>query len=350
MTTGGNSSLLSDHIQTISLLLDDKDSILDPTIVCDMIEPAVGIQKIDQEHLREERVKNNDLAKTVVNAASVRESGNKSKTSSADSLKKPTSAASFFNASARVGAPDKFSSTKETKEDKNSHKEIKESPKIMVKENIPKPSISKETVSKSSTSPPNNKKRGNADDFVGDVEEDEEFLKEDNERMKRNKKRMVDSAKARRNQEVELKSSTHDSEVQNDDNDDDDDAVATDSCHTTKNSESGRKVRGAMDNFARKRGTDEEESKVAQQGKTKRVQSLEEKTFVDENGFFRTEMVRVWKTIEDEEEEKEERHEKTGNKESSSLPKKHTSDSESMKSKNPKNMKQQGLMGYFSKR
>lgn len=362
MTTGGTNSILSDHIQTISLLHDYEESLLDPTILCDMIKPAVEIQKADEEQLREERVKRSNLTANGMNVTSaVKESTSRDKkpsdvssqkkpTSAVSLQKKPTSAASFFGSSTRsvVPAPNKSSSTKkEIEGDKKISKEIIKSPTntrtTTAEEKISKATNSKKAATNNSSSTTTNQKRGNADDFVGDIDEDEEFLKEDQERLKRNKVRMVDSSKARMNQADELKSNDDDRDLQNEQQQltgNDDDA-------TKKKNGEIDKFHGAMDNFALKRKIDDK-SNNSQQRKGKRVQSLEEKTFVDENGFFRTEMVTVWKTIDESEEGKEER--RSENEEKSPLKTKKTSDSTKIKAKNPKGMKQQGLMGYFSKR
>ena len=89
---------------------------------------------------------------------------------------------------------------------------------------------------------------------------------------------------------------------------------------------------GAMDAFTVK--DKKESSNDDMQRGRKRKKVLEEKTYIDENGLFRTEMVTVWKEVEEE----------MKSKAPASVPK------PKKKVKSTKGMKQQGLKGFFVKK
>jgi hypothetical protein len=175
---------------------------------------------------------------------------------------------------------------------------------------------------------------GNADDFIGDVEEDDDFLKEEEERKKRNAKVQAGNRKADEERQ-RSKSNTMQRRIPQGDDDMDVDG------------DEREKVTGAMDAFASKK-VEPKRDEQEQKGRKRRKQVLEEKTFVDDNGFFRTETVAVWKDVEEE-------IAQATNSESSK--KKNGNDTSSKqlavgakKAKSTKNMKQPKLLGFFNKK
>ena len=68
-TSAGATSTIAGHQQTMALLHDHKDTVLDPTLVCDVIEPALEIERVDAEQLRMNRIKG-DKSKPVPTLAS----------------------------------------------------------------------------------------------------------------------------------------------------------------------------------------------------------------------------------------------------------------------------------------
>lgn len=350
-TPNGASSTLAAHMQTMSLLSDHQHAVLDPSLACDAIAPALEVEEVDRDTLRNQRVDN-------IYAGSLSGSGgakpmaatwkeNHQSTSSTKgrgrgrtvttAKNKPTTAAAFFKSEpAAKNSASKRPNTKPTKPAAAaSNSKSTKAPKPVQKEKVAVPEP----------------KRGNADDFVGDEDEDEDFLREEEERKKRqakSEKKKSDQRKLkeeRSKQQVTRKPMPRDpldKENEADKNMDiditeDDDRGADDDDNSEGNGKES--VRGAMDAFATKKM--KKEADPEPKGRKRRKQVLEEKTFVDENGFFRTETVSVWKEIEEEDEEEAKA------KASSSLPKRPVSKS---MPKNTKKMKQQGLMGFFDKK
>ena len=148
---------------------------------------------------------------------------------------------------------------------------------------------------------------GNVDDFVGDVDsEDEEFQQSEKERKRRNEAREKKQRKKKEQQPV-----------QQDDEEEEESPV---------------KVHGAMDAFAQ-----HVEKKPEQEPrKTKRRKRLVEKTTVDANGYMHTETQAVWEDVEEEEEP--------------AVASKPDPVKKKAPAKNTKNMKQGSLMGFFKKK
>ena len=318
-TPNGASSTLSAHMQTMSLLHDHQDTCFDPTIACDVIEPALEVERVDKEQMRMKRIQSNGNGNNDSNGAinssnasnSIKPKPKVTKKSTV-TAKKSTSAAAFFKT--EDGPQKKTKASKPTTEEKKKPSTAKKSSAARVQEK--------------DSEPP--QKKGNADDFVGDVDEDDDFLKEDEERKTRNSKK---EKKASTERKVKENSRQKQQEMRKPptraegDEDVDMDPVEDEQ----------EVVQGAMDEFASKKPVKRDSAEADQKGRKRRKQVLEEKTFVDENGFFRTETVSVWKDIEDDEVEK-------------SSAKLSTSSAAKVKPKATKNMKQQGLMGFFAKK
>lgn len=294
--TSDTKSPLSAHMETMCLLHDHQMTCLDPGVVCDVIKPALAIEKVNKDLMRQERIRNNDPDHHVQNLANMKGSVNRK--IPVDNARKSTSAASFFNP-----MPNSISG-QETTYRSASKQEIKN-----------------EVIS-------SNLKRGNADDFVGDIDEDEDFLKEDAKRIKRSQ---ICKAE-RKNPEAELKKKKNNRNIGTDEDRPEDTSKKLDDEAT----------RCTRESFVSK-GTSDDVERPNQPTKIRRKQVLEEKTFVDDTGFLRTETVSVWKTIDTDEEDKDSSR-------VPSLSKGKAEDSEKIKVKNMKTMKQQGLMGYFSKK
>lgn len=143
-----------------------------------------------------------------------------------------------------------------------------------------------------------NFKIGNADDFVGDEDEDDDFLESERQRKSRN------AAKPR-------KQPQHKPPKEN-----------------VEDEESAPKVHGAMDAFAQ-----HQEKKPAEKHH-KRIRRLVEKTTMDANGYLHTETQAVWEDVSDEEEPVVVRETVT----------------KAAPVKSTKNMKQGSLMGFFKKK
>eukprot|EP00984_Skeletonema_dohrnii_P023896 scaffold13000_cov103-Skeletonema_dohrnii-CCMP3373.AAC.3 len=147
------------------------------------------------------------------------------------------------------------------------------------------------------------------DDFVGDVDEDEEFLEEEKARKARvakearkearelmndekAKKRNTDGIESRRSN-VAPKRQKHDEESKENDMDIDfDDGDVEDE----------EKKTGAMDAFTQKKDKSAPAAGGTNSGGVKkRRKKLVEETTVDANGYMRTETITVWEDVSDEE-------------------------------------------------
>lgn len=319
-TSNGASSILSAHMQTMSLLHDHQDTVFDPTIACDVIEPALEVERADKDDLRNQRVEGNGA---VIQPKSGASNGSKSKPkvvtkkAAATTGKKSTSAAAFFKTDSEAKKKAKAADPKPAQTKKKASAAKKSS------------TAKKAAVEKKKPDSPQ-KKKGSADDFVGDMDEDEEFLKEEEERKRRNAEKEKKQNRERKVKENSRQKTATRKPLPSAEGEDDVEMDASD--------DGKEAVHGAMDDFAQKKTVKRDSAKADDKGRKRRKQVLEEKTFVDENGFLRTETVSVWKEIEDGEDEK------------ATTAKKSTSSAATTKPKNTKNMKQQGLMGFFGKK
>ncbi len=274
------------------LLSDHQDSILVPDLSCDIIESANGVQKISMEDARKLRISGNvDLGMKKKVQSKKTPAAQQNITTAAQ--KKVTTAASFFKSE---------SITKKKKPSRNRSIPLEENPK-----------------------------KGNADDFVGDVDEDDEFLKEEEERKKRNAVHVQNERLKRKMNENRLegrasKRLSGREKIELEDESEMDD----------KPDKEAEKV-GAIDAFASKK-IEVAQGASSLKGNKRKKQVLEEKTFIDDNGFLRTETVTVLKDVEDSEAT------------SAMITKNKGKDATKSKLKSSKNMKQQGLMGFFSKK
>lgn len=334
----GGASIKSGHAYTMTLLRDallQQDAlpaILCPNLACDCIISAEKIQVLDTGEPRRSRIIG--MAKCEINEDKSMKPGGGRKTSiraHSSSLTKPKTvnmtAASFF-------ATNKSSSVKISKdckvETKISKKIVKKDSKPEDKERLAEKKERKVAVQglKKTVILASDKKRkskviGDADDFVGDEDEDDDFIEEDKERQRRNAvaaRKSVQEANKKKTREKPQRR-THPRE----------DNIG---------SEVECEVDGAMDAYASYK-TD-----VGPKGSKRRKKVLEEKTFQDEKGYFRTETVTVWKDVEDIDSNK-------SSNVNSSCPSKTVETNASGQKKvghktKPKNMKQQGLFGYFT--
>ncbi len=324
----------------------------------EMIQPATPVEIGDRESLRLKRFggSSGNAGEGRKKSTSTTTSTNAAITSSSAAIKKKkvTTAASFF------GATTKKTVTEKNDENSVSKAATTSTSKSNAKTNTSKTtSVSnsnKENVSNSnkntsySKSTTTKKSKGNADDFVGDEDEDEEFLQNEKERKERNAIREKNIAKRQsKNKDIltsndnvesmdidiiEVDTVGRDVKVDGDDEDDEEKEVVT----------------GAIDAFATKKKDSNVGSDVTQKGRKRRKQVLEEKTFVDDNGFLRTETVTVWKDVEEDEEDLKSKvnDDKNPFSKKAGLPSKSSVDAKSKKVKSTKGMKQQGLSGFFA--
>jgi len=400
----GSSSPQSAHAYTMTLLFNalEDGSFVDnvksnPDLIHDKIQPAVKIHVESAKSLRNRRVRS--IGTTGGGSNSNSKVGGKKETTKSTSIpprasnssnskkvlskKKTTTAASFFGTvTKKVNEQSKNSISKEKSSTTTKtatggkSKTIKAPSSTSIATSLSQQSAKKDephsqkdetktksksktnTISKTSTSSSrkSTKKepqtyKGNADDFVGDEDEDEDFLQEEKERKKRiatdtakrrtkeSKQQQQQQQKQEREQQKQRNAVSTDGESMDVDVDED---------NETENEK--EEISGAIDAFAtvaKKKHKDSGEGSL-QKGRKRRKQVLEEKTYVDGNGFLRTENVTVWKDVEEDEEEEEksknERNSMTKNKNKPSS----SSSAGAKKAKNTKGMKQQGLMGFFT--
>lgn len=334
-TPYGSTSILATHLKTLTLMHDHKEAILDPEMGCDVIDPAESVQRLDVEFLRKKRVEDNSNDSEPPKPFSAGAKFQKAPIPAP--VKKATSAAAFFGNSNVSSSKTKLKVAKEKENSTNVETSVK-SNSVTSKG----PSTSKKESSQTDVAVTEAPKKGNADDFVGDEDEDEEFLKKEEERKKRVAASDLKAEKERQRQEK--KAATRERRQQPKNEQDDTSEMDVDRKEDNDDEDHEPKVHGAMDAFAVKT------KKVAvpdqsndQAGRKRRKQVLEERTFVDEKGFFRTETITVWKDIEETEEEKNAA-------EAQSLLKPLPQKSAATKPKDTKHMKQQGLMGFFKKK
>eukprot|EP00581_Thalassiosira_minuscula_P012593 CAMPEP_0183729946 /NCGR_PEP_ID=MMETSP0737-20130205/31584_1 /TAXON_ID=385413 /ORGANISM="Thalassiosira miniscula, Strain CCMP1093" /LENGTH=551 /DNA_ID=CAMNT_0025962275 /DNA_START=36 /DNA_END=1692 /DNA_ORIENTATION=- len=299
---------------------------------------------------------------------------------------KPTTAAAFFGA--HIAASKKKS--KKTTETKPPSQEEVASPGD--KEN----NANKKLTSDKSSSKPSKKQKvkeeveetpeenaGNADDFVGDVDEDEDFLEEEKARKARVAKAarkqardlMTDEATKKRNKAgLEGRRSNLDPEKRrkreeqaenekgngsDEEENEYDDVMEVDSSKSKKKKKKEVVKSGAMDAFAKKKDAAVDVASSASGGAKKRRKRLVEQTSVDKNGYMCTETVTIWEDVSEAEEE--EPPSKTASKAAPTA--KSSASSSKGVGKSSKSMgkakaggaaggkkKQAGLMGFFAKK
>jgi hypothetical protein len=334
-----------------------------------IIKPAVDIEIASGEDLRNRRIhsimgvhgKGNTGTNTKRGIVAAKSLPKRTISGSAPK-NKVTTAASFFGTVMKKA---------NEKKDKKS--------KIPNNKNKDEKSFTNTTSTFSSTSTKNNSKnsrrnssnatqqtkksktdKGNADDFVGDEDEDDDFEQQEKERLNRNskneqkqkvKERLQKNAKIVISNDVE--SMAMDMDIDN---------------NEKENVEEKEVITGAIDAFATKKrekkdddNEDGDNQRSTQKGRKRRKQVLEERTYVDESGFLRTETISAWKEV-DENDDDNEVEAEPGSQQSlrnnnlntkssqgfSSKKKSSTAGTKPKKPKNTKGMKQQGLMGFFA--
>ncbi|KAL7464689.1 hypothetical protein ACHAXS_005023 [Conticribra weissflogii] len=235
------------------------------------------------------------------------------------------------------------------------------------------PSIKDEIMDKRATdNDAESSAKGNADDFIGDTDEDEDFLQEEAARKKRNaaaarkaareqmqndqfKRRNLGTVKARRScKDPEKRRKILDDESVEEKQRSDEEIKDLDQ----EDEEKDEKV-GAMDAFAKKgsdsssaeKGTKKKSDNDSNRSSKKRIKKLVEQTSVDKNGYMRTEMVTVWEEVDD---TKEEESRSTGgtaeSKKNDGMVKSGSGRASSSAAKKGGAKKQTGLMGFFAKK
>ena len=211
--------------------------------------------------------------------------------------KKATTAASFFQKVAKKTTKKKKTTSKATEDEKENNQ-----------------SSSKRAEASVPNGPAGSgKKVGNADDFVGDVDDDED--EDDNDAMEVVRPSRKPRAGTRQPSSVKPAENDVSLEAQ-------DIKVAP--------------VSGAMDAFAKK--TTDENKQSGEQKRKRRRKKLETKTSMDARGYLHTETVEVWEEIPSDEDEKE----------SSIVAHKLSHRSAPAKKKASVNMKQGSLKGFFT--
>ncbi len=323
---------------------------------------------------------------------------------------KPTTAAAFFGSQQATSATKKKDSSS-SKSSTNTMPErnttniddesitttfVNESP--TQKENKANKSLKvKNGISSSAASippPASTKHKGNADDFLGDVDEDDDFLEaemarkarvakeaqadddDEDKGVKRSRaaigggvggggKKKAVAAPTKDNGETERQEGKN-NDYDDDDNDDEmvveyDDVIKVKK--VKKNAQAG-----SMDAFAKKKdngGDTGANANVTAGTSKKRRKKMVEQTTIDKNGYMCTETVTVWEDVEDEEEIKESGKPKamatasTGSarnngkcpsSSSASSSKNNTTKSGSAGGSKGGPKKQAGLMGFFAKK
>jgi len=293
---------------------------------------------------------------------------------SAATKSKVTTAAAFFgssnNKSSNGGNKKKSSTTEETstaRSSKGDNENLEHTDSSAKDEKVNKRVT--ENNSKSSVS-------GNADDFIGDTDEDEDFLQEEAARKKRNaaaarkaaREQMQNDQTKRRNLgSMKERRSCVDPEkrrrVLEDDDEEDADTEKDAGDVELKGLEKGEEVKeakvGAMDAFAKKTspssssemGSKNKSDGNNNGGSKKRIKKLVEQTSVDENGYMRTEMVTVWEEVDDTNEVKSKSTSGTSAlKKNAGMAKSGSGKASSSTAKKGGAKKQTGLMGFFAKK
>lgn len=362
MNKKGSPSPQSAHAYTMTLLFNalEDGTLMNQATTYDYIQPAGPVEISSEETMRQKRIGSiqgvhgrNEKKKVgqtygKASASSIQSVHASSMSSSSVSKKKKTtSAASFFGTAAKT-ATNKGNNVKKTSSIANltneSKKQTSTSKSKSKSAKKDKTSSIKQDQPKHTESASN---AGNADDFIGDEDEDEEFLEEEEERKKRNavqEKKIVNKRATK--SKVVISNHIEDMEVEDEDNrkENEGDVVM----EQMKEEEF---VTGAMDAFATKKKESNVDRPKSQKGRKRRKQVLEEKTYVDDNGFFRTETVTVWKEVDvdvEEEEEVQSNIDKEAPTHKSQNASTKSNNLKQKKTKNTKGMKQQGLMGFFA--
>lgn len=347
----GSPSPQSAHAYTMTLLF---NALEDGPIMSnyEFIRPAMPVHMESTESMRQHRidamtgVKGKNQTKSSIpkhNAKSTTApSISSSSTLSTNNKKKVTTAASFFGTvtskpstvETKSATEQKSSSVATTSDSKSSDKKITAA------------STKKETKEKSLTS--HKREKGTVDDFVGDEDEDEDFLEEEKERKERNALREHHMTKQRnKTQKIvisnDVTSMDIEDEVKNEGKDEDDDKVDME-----EEKEEKRVITGAIDAFATTKKELDGVIDATQNGRKRRKQVLEERTFVDENGFFRTETVSIWKDVDEDEKQTSQPQGGTKSSTKASVVSTKSIDTKQKQIKNTKGMKQQGLKGFFA--
>lgn len=214
---------------------------------------------------------------------------------------KPTTAEAFFG-----------SATTKKKKDKKKPA-VENNKKGGQKEN--NGSSEKKAASAPSSARAKAKGGGNVDDFVGDVDEDDEFeqmevkrkARKDTEakadekagkRRQKNKKKVIEEEEDDEDEEMEDAKPAAKADDISDDEIEYDDVIDV-------SGKSGRKKsvmsKGALNAYtAKKAPSPAATAAPGGEGSKKRRKRLVEQTTTDENGFFKTEFVAVWEEVEDE--------------------------------------------------
>jgi hypothetical protein len=353
----------------------DQAGALDPDLLTDDVQPDERIQELlgrsDYDAMRLKRI-----AATLPKGVEADLHGGGSQSMAAKKkaapARKATSAASFFGASAasasasskggtstaggsskppkptnKLGFASATSSTVAKKKTSDTGKETRENEDIMeidapiakkkASAASPKDKKKKQQSSGKSKSP----NRGNVDDFVGDEDEDEDFIESEAQR----KARKAKDAKAAEDKLAEQKKKQAPAGRRKVIQDDDDDDNGMDVDEKEK-----KEVYGEMDFHFNKAGDEDAKTGGGKKEKKKR-KKLVEKTSMDDRGFLITEKVWVEEDIPTDEEDNAEENGpsptkrlKSGFGTSASAP---TAAKKKPAAKNTKGMKQAGLGAFF---
>jgi len=184
------------------------------------------------------------------------------------------------------------------------------------------------TKRKNPNSQPPPPPKGNADDFVGDIDEDEDDIVQDKERRKRialEERRKI-RADATSNSKPTSASVTRQT------------LVETAQPQKNHSDDEDEPVSGAMDSFVKHGEKTRDENEPPQ--RIGRRRKIVDKMFVDESGYLVTEKVTEWEEI-DLEEERRMKEKQNRVKAKQNVVR---------KSKNTQGMKQMGLKGFFKKK
>ena len=155
----------------------------------------------------------------------------------------------------------------------------------------------------------NKKVTTSVDDFVGDIDEDEEFLEEERARKERVARKATKEARERENDDKVKKRNTEGagrrakdaSKRQKHHEKSEDNAmdIEYDDAHI----DDDEKKTGALDAFTKKRekSSPSTTARSSSGGVKKRRKKLVEETTVDANGYMRTETITVWEDVSDDE-------------------------------------------------
>jgi len=367
-TQNGSPSPYSGHIYTMTLLRDAlllkgaTPAILHPKLACDSILPTEEVNVLTADMKRQIRISNTTSTNSDKTFTDVTKRCKLvTSTTNVTKTKKTTTASSFFGTRTSAVIKKRNGGKKDTSEHLEEEKKIskkidKNEGKAMTSDVAEKEDIKYEEKKTKRRNASNKRKEdkkvtdsvgdgeekktkrqkaaiqrkedkkvtgsvGDADDFIGDEEEDDDFLTKDKERQQRNAiaaRKLVRRNAEHKKQEIPQRRTQLSGKNDTDQNKEEEEEV----------------IQGAMDVYTASGGDE-------QKGAKRRKQVLEEKTYVDEDGFFRTETVAVWKEVDDKEE-------LNGCINDSSVSTTNRDKNSSRIKNKKKNMKQQGLMGFFS--